>query len=205
MKNSQIFITLIALLLFGSINIKANVKSGNGISADAKFAYSLRPIKGSDKFVLAFNNLTRNKVSIRIYDESDKLVFSEKQSETQELRKSYDLSNLTNGTYTVKIASGEYQFTEEIEIGKYWDELDFDTVIVPDHEYKNKLRVGFANAKGEVSIEIEDEQGNTVHFETFKDAQNANQLFNMEFLLPGIYQVTVTCGEEKVTEAYIVE
>ena len=205
MKTQRILAVVFALVFAATMNVRANVKGGSGISSDSKFAYSLHSVKGSDKIVLSFDNLAKEKVSIKIYDKNQELVFSERQYDAKEMRKLYDLSGLAKGVYTVTIESGSNTFSEEIEIGKDWNELDFETVIAPDATNAHKLRVGFANAKTDVTVEIKDAAGNLIHSETFTDAQNANQLFNMDGLTSGVYSITVSANGNSQTENYIVK
>lgn len=205
MKNVQTFTLVLVLLFISTLSSKATNKSGTGVSSDAKFAYSLRTAKGTDKFILAFDNFTQDKVKIKIFDSENHLVFSEVQTETESARKSYDLSELTAGKYSVKIESGVYSFTEQIEIGKNAHKLDFDIIITPDIYHEQKLRVGFANAKADVKVEIQDETGTIVHSEIFTEVDNATQLFNMEFLQPGIYSITVSSNGKSMVEAFVVQ
>ena len=158
----------------------------------------------TDKFVLSFDNLLREKVSIKIYNAANKLVFQEVQYNSGELRKKYDLSSLKDGFYTMKIESEKFSFTEEFEIGKDWNTSSFEATIAPDALNGNKLRVGFANAKSDVTVEITDVAGNIIHSETFSN-QFGNQLFNMNDLRPGQYTVTVYSDGNSFTDTYIVE
>ncbi|MGB0521336.1 MAG: T9SS type A sorting domain-containing protein [Flammeovirgaceae bacterium] len=202
MRKQLTFIFALTLLLGNLLQANAHYKTGKGVSADAKFAYSLRAEKGSEKFVLSFDNLTNHAVKIKIYNVDHQLVFSETQKHTQAMRKRYDLSNLAIGTYTVKVESGSYEFSETIEIGQATKTEGFDVVIVPDAHHDRKLRVGFAHATADVTVEIEDDLGNLVHSEVFREVENANQLFNMEFLTPGTYVVTVSSNGQKVIETF---
>ena len=204
MKTQQILAVVFSLLVATASFTSVQAKGGSGGSADAQFAYSVRAEKGTNKIVLSFDNLSKKKVSIKIYDESSRLVLKETQHDTQELRKRYDLSKLGKGTYTVKIASGSDVFTEEIEVGKA-NELDFETVVAPDALQNNKLRVGFANATSAVSVVITNSAGNEVYTESFSNVQTANYLFNMEKLRKGVYQVKITTNGKQFTEEYIVD
>ena len=203
MKTQQILSIVFALLFVTTISVRANVKGGSGISSDAKFAYSLRAVKGTNKFVLSFDNLSKEKVSIKIYDAANTLVFSETQHDVEESRERYDLSALGEGSYTVKIESGDYSFTEEIRIGQAND-MSFESTIAPDSNDTQKLRVGFANAKGSVRVVIKDASGNVVHSETFNH-ENGNQLFNMEELSAGVYSITVENSNSSHTDTYEVK
>ncbi|MGB0522032.1 MAG: T9SS type A sorting domain-containing protein [Flammeovirgaceae bacterium] len=204
MKNQRIFATAFVLSFLLAFQSMATVKGGGGKSADAKFAYSLRTVQNTDKIVLAFDNLLKKKVTISIYNAANQLVFKETQDATLELRKGYDLSNLKDGKYTVKIESDNFSFKEEVEIGKDWNPFGFEAVIARDPIQDNKLRIGFSNATGDVLIEIADVRGNVVHSEYY-DAQYGNQLFNMAKLGKGEYNVSVFNGSESVTEKFIVE
>lgn len=202
MKNQRILALVFVLALATSFTTNVFAKGG-GVSADAKFAYSLRTEKGTDKIVLSFDNLSKRKVNIKIYDEENKLVLKETQNDVKEMRKRYDLSKLAKGTYTVKIESESFAFSEEIEIGKAMNELDFETVIAPEAD-GNKVRVGFANAVGQVVVAIQNEAGKVVHTE-YLDAQTANYLFNMDKLSSGTYTVAVTNNGNTYTENYTVK
>ena len=204
MKTQRILAAVFVLATLFTFQTMANVKGGGGKSADAKFAYSLRPVQNTDKIVLSFDNLMKEKVTIKIYDAANQLVFKEVQQATGTLRQSYDLSNLKDGNYTVKIESAKFSFTEEIEIGKDWNDLDFEAVIAADPNNSNKLRIGFANASTDVKVEIKDAAGNTVHSETFKN-QYGNEIFDMEDLQSGEYTITVYSDGNSFSETYIVE
>lgn len=204
MKTQRILAATFVMIFMVSFQSIANAIGGGGKSADAKFAYSLRSVKNTDKIVLSFDNLSKQKVTISIYDAANKLVFKETQYSTPTLRKGYDLSSLEDGKYTVKIESDNFSFKEEVEIGKDWNDLAFDAVIAPDPVSSNKLRIGFANAKGDVTVEIKDIRGNIVHTAEFS-SQYGNELFNMKKLNRGEYTVTVYSGDQVFSDTYIVE
>lgn len=205
MKSLQLF-TLITLLSISHFIATAGNNTGTTrLSADAKFAYSLRTDKSSDKLILAFENQSQHIVRIKIHDLESRLVFSEVQKATPSLRKQYDLSKLTQGTYNITIESGPYVFKEQIEIGHKRKALDFDIVIAPDPHNQHKLRVGFANAKADVIVEISDENGHPVHQERFFEVENATQLLNMEFLTPGVYSIKVTSNGRSQVDVYVVD
>lgn len=204
MKTQRILATVFVLATLFSFQAMANVKGGGGKSADAKFAYSLRPVQNTDKIVLSFDNLMREKVTIKIYDAANQLVFKEVQQATATLRQTYDLSSLKDGNYTMKIESEKFSFTEEIEIGKNWNTLAFEATIAADSNDSNKLRIGFANAKDKVKVEIKNAAGNTVHTARYND-QYGNEIFNLNHLKAGEYTVTVYSNGDSFSETYIVE
>lgn len=205
MKTRQILGVVFSLVVATLFYTNVQASRGSGASADAKFAYSLRTEKGTNKIVLSFDNLTKQKVSIKIYDQANQLVLRETQYDTQELRKRYDLSQLGEGTYTIKIESGSDTFTEEIEVGQTVNALDFETVIAPDALQANKLRIGFANAQATVNVVITDALGNEVYTESYSGEENGNYLFNMDKLTKGVYTVVVTSHDKTFTNQYVVK
>lgn len=203
MKNQRILAAVFVLVTMFSFSAMANLKGG-GKSADAKFAYSLRAEQNTDKVVLSFDNFLKQNVTIKIYDAANTLVFKEVQYGTEALRKRYDLSELKDGTYTIKIESEKFTFKEDVVVGKNWNTSNFEAVIAPDPYSSDKLRIGFANAKSDVIVEIADAYGNVVHSEVF-DNQFSSQLFNMKNLRPGEYTISVSSGSQTITETYIAE
>lgn len=201
MKTQRILALAFALFMAFSFNTATHAKGGSGISSDAKFAYSVRAEKGSNKIVLSFDNANNKKVAIKIYNEAKQLVLKETQHTETALRKRYDLSNVGKGTYTVKIETGTEVFTEKIEIGTTTD-LAFESVIA---NHQDKLRVGFANAKGDVVVVITDAAGRVVYNETLAAASHANYAFNLEKLQQGTYQIAVSNQDTTFTENYTVK
>lgn len=204
MKTQRILATVFVLATLFTFQAMAHVKGGGGKSPDAKFAYSLRPVQNTDKVVLYFENTTKERVTIKLYDADNQLVFKDVQKGTAELRKSYDLSNLENGSYTLTIESESFSFTENVEVGNAWNSSDFESTIAADANDNNKLRIGFANALSDVTVHIQDANGRTIHTEKFS-SQYGNELFNMKDLPAGEYTITVASHDIDFSETYIVK
>lgn len=205
MKNLRLIPALL-MLLFVSIQARANDKSEDLIKPEAAFAYSVHAIKDANKFALAFKNRTDAKVMVEIFNQEGKLVFKEVQSK-EEMYKLYDLSQVGAGEYKVVIKSGDFRVEERVAVGMKpnAENLAFETLISPDVANEDKMRLAFSNATSDVNIQIADAGGKRIYNNTVSAATHYNQRFDMSHLAPGIYMITIKSGGNQVVKSYAVK
>jgi len=188
----------VALLFVCLFSIQSAI-AGVGVDPATKFAYNVRVLKGTQKVKLAFQNEAKQKVVIKIYDETHNLVFSEIQKDTEKMSKSYDLSALGNGNYTIKIESGDFIVEEKLVVNNKREEVEslpVEVVVAPYQFKENSFVLSYSNA-GEKTVYLtikDDVTGNKVYSTALNGFHNYNQLFVLNQLPKGKYTVVASTG-----------
>lgn len=198
MRTLRVVLTVLILFV-----IWGTALAGGGVDPTTKFAYHIQAIKGTDKFRLAFENESKQKVSIRIMNEAGDIVFSEIQKEANKMNKTYDLSSLGKGKYLVKIRSGKFQVEEELMIGKI-EEVAFIGKITNYSQKKNTFRVAFKASDEEVKLKITDQTGNVVYERSITGYHNYHALYNVNDLSVGNYKITLSTQDQTIKQTYTV-
>jgi len=199
MKTLKVVFTVLALFMASKAAL-----AGGGVDPTTKFAYQVHAIKGTEKFRLAFENKSKQRVSIKILDANGSLVFSEIQRDASKMNKNYDLSQIGKGKYVVVIRSGKFEVKEELTIGDV-EVPNFEAVIAAYAAKKNTVRVLFKNPSNEVYMIVRDRAGNLVYENTIEGYQNYHALYNLNELAKGDYSITLRSNNQSITKDYEVK
>jgi len=201
-KISSIFI-LSFFVLSSFANNGDNPGDKNKITESSKIEYGIYPIVNTNKIRVAYQKSGSEKVAIKIYDAKKNLLFSDIQKNSTYLKRNYNLDRIGEGTYFVKIISGDFEIDQKVIVGRE-QESKFSAYLSPDL-INNKVRIAFQHAKEPVRISVLDKDGSKLYDKTLFDKQNFSSLFNLSSLKSGNYIIRIA-SEDKLTEnSYVVK
>lgn len=153
---------------------------------------------GEQKVRLNLTNLKNERPQLSIIDAEENILYSESIRKTVAFTKAYDFSTLENGTYTIKLELDDrIVYQEAIVEGKTLTLANFEATAKPIFKvFKNAFDVyisGIVNA--DVSIEIMDDAGETVHEKFDESVNGVYRQYVMKNLPSGEYLVKVTIDE----------
>ena len=112
MKKRNVMALAIILASFGSVNAKVN---NTILTEDPTSKITIKQMQ-SLKFKVVVNEVTDTFASLKIVDANGNEIFSDKMDVTHLKTKLYDLSNLTDGTYTFIVKAGNIIETQKVFI-----------------------------------------------------------------------------------------
>ena len=173
--------------------------AGGGIDPATKFAYNVHTVKGTEKIRLAFENTSESDVTIKIFDQNNKLVFSEVQKHKKSMSKNYDLSQLGKGTYRIELISGGYKAEEKLVVGAQEEQNYPFSLVVAPYKTQNSFVVSYSNAANSVYVNVYNEKGEEVYQNALSGYHFYNQVYTLNDLPKGKYEVIVSGngGEQK--------
>lgn len=155
-------------------------------------------MEGSQIFNLIYKGENSEKVDIRIYDESKRLVFSESIKKYDAFSRPYNLSNLPEGIYTVvvKDANGTINKSVENYTSRSSESVNFGLIRfneVAQDKYKlTIINNGVANAE----VKIYDKTGDLLYVKNEKLTGNFALLYNLSLVNAKTVKVKLN-GAEK--------
>lgn len=157
-------------------------------------------MEGAQIFNLIYKGENSEKVDIRIYDESKRLVFSESIKKYDAFSRPYNLSNLPEGIYTVvvKDANGTINKSVENYTSRSGSSENVNFNLVRFHEVaqdKYKLTIinkGVTNAE----VKIYDKTGDLLYVKNEKLTGNFALLYNLSLVNAKTVKVKLN-GAEK--------
>ncbi|MBT30958.1 MAG: hypothetical protein CMO01_14965 [Thalassobius sp.] len=172
----------------------------NKIEESAKIEYSIYPIINSNKVRVAYQKTGNEKVTIKIFDAKKNLLFSDVQKNVTSLKRNYNLENIGDGTYYIKIISGDFETDQKIHVGRSEKNL-FSAYLSPEL-IKNKVRIAFQHAQDPVRVSVLNEKGSKLYDKTITDTQNFSSLFNLSSLDSGKYTINISSNGKVTSNTY---
>jgi len=158
-------------------------------------------VKSGSTFKLSYKREALSTVKVSIYNENNKLVFTETIRKISSFVRPYNFSGLPEGAYTIEIADGDSKVIESINYQK--DHPTTFAILTPVKGEATKYVLSMANAgKEAVTVNIYNEDGTLQYSES--------EIVNGEFAkvydlkkVKGKFSVEVVGAEGKVkTLAY---
>ena len=203
-KTGSLFaLAMVFLFAFGKANAKFN--KNNLVKEEGKLTYHIQPLQADKSFILSLQNDLDKPVKISIYNSRNKLVFTQVEKSAT-IRKKFNLKQMGLDDYTIKLEAGDIKYEEAVKLknNQLSFELPFDIIVAPDQHSTNKINMGFANAKESVVFTIFNESGDLVYENTYTGQHAMSQVFNLEKLPVGHYDIVVRSGTHKETITYTV-
>ena len=183
-------------------NTGDNPGDKNKIEETANIEYSIYPIINSNKIRVAYQKSGNEKVAIKIYDAKKNLLFSDIQKNTTYLKRNYNFDNIGEGTYYVKIVSGDFEIDQKVMVGAS-SKSQFSAYLSPQL-VNNKVRIAFQHADNPVLISVVNKDGSKLYDKTLFDTQNFSSLFNLSSLDKGEYLIRISSENESVEKTYVI-
>ncbi|MCU0451339.1 MAG: hypothetical protein MUC97_16115 [Bernardetiaceae bacterium] len=169
-----------------------------------KFAYGAYAIKDQLKLRLAFENQTGQAVSVKIYDENERLVYRDQLNRrVTALKRNYDLSELGKGQYRMDIQCGDFTASNPLSVGVRQLTGNYSAYL--SAQLKNgKMQVAFQNAATDVYVTLVDDNG-AIHYSEHLNEANFARRYDLSRLRAGTYTMMVTCGNRTVEQTYVLK
>jgi hypothetical protein len=166
-----------------------------------KFAYSVYSIKDKTKFRLAFENQDAQQVVVRIFDNRNRLVHTDRLKRKTALKRDYNLSEVGKGQYRMDIRCGEFTASNTLYVGMQPVAGKFDAYL--SHSLKQgKMQIAFQNATEDVYVTLTDANGVIHYSEHLVDSPNFARRYDLSRLRPGEYTMSVTMGDKTMEQTY---
>jgi hypothetical protein len=185
--------------------IGAGWASAQGIStseteANRSKADGIQVIKGIDaRYKLIYPIKKTEHVRIEIYDKKSQLLFSERVENRDGFMKSYDFSNLPDGTYKIKISSRSNLVTKNIY--HRYPQHDIDFYVEKNPEEKSFRLVVKGVKKNPVYVDFLNTDYSTLFEDIVEVGKSFSRVYKFEEELPGNLMIRVSTGEKSVIKA----
>lgn len=192
MKKQLLFVLAITATLF------TNTLSAH-VSDLATTNVQFSAVKKS--LIVNLGNTEKEMVSVVIEDEKGNILMSEKVNQASNFIKSYNMSQLENGAYTMTVTKTTVRTIQPFNITKEGiviTALEKKEKFIPVVMLKdNKLDVNvLLNNYGKITVNIYDNVGRKVKQDKLTDTLNFHKRYNIVQLPDGLYVVEVTAGDE---------
>lgn len=175
----------------------------NKVVALDKFAYSLYAVSDKSKMRLAFENLSQEDVVVKIYNNDNALIHSERHRKTEGLKRDYIMSEIGNGSYRMDIKCGDFVASRQVSIGMTANAGPF--VAHVSHVVKDgKIQVAYQNGQEGVYIALTNQNGAVLYTERTEAQSNFARRYDLSRLQPGEYTMTVICGSKTIEQTYVI-
>ena len=187
-KNIQQLLCFSLVLLFSTV----------GLANDRGLLLDTENIVKPDKVLLDLSELNGDKATCTIYDNEGIIVFSEEIIPAQKMIKSYDLDQLSTGSY--RFVLNDQTQTLEYNISKTTSgvEVSEKAKITFKPFVKSTKRESYLHllALGKnVNINLLDRKGNLIYQETFENQKTISKKFNLQNTPRGEYTLKVRVGD----------
>lgn len=174
------------------------------VKALEKFAYSAYVPQGQKKIRMAFENGTGEAISVRIYDQRNRLVYSEKLKNIQQMRRDYVFADeLAGGVYRVDLRAGEFTGSSTLGVGMVSGKK-FSAYVSPKIT-DGLIKVAYEGNSEGVYLSITDQNGAVIYSERTGTQSNFTRCYNLSKLPKGKYKLLVLHGNESIEQTYEVK
>lgn len=109
-------LSVLVLAFFASINVFANDKTVDPITATASIDVSSVIVERDDKVYVVFENPELQAIRIEVRDGLDRLIYRETLKDKAEIKKAFDFTKAYQGTYYVTVNDGVNTYFKAVEI-----------------------------------------------------------------------------------------
>ena len=153
--------------------------------------------KNANSIMLDLQNLASPNTSIRILDQYNEEQYREELDVTSSNLRSYDVTQLENGTYTLEIEDAQQLILQPFELTTkklILNETDQVVIYKPSLVQKgNSLDLTLLQLqKGTTSLMLIDIKGNILHRDTIVHSGSISKSYDLRNLNRGNYQVVIT-------------
>lgn len=174
------------------------------VKALDKFAYSAYVPQGQKKIRMAFENSTGEAISVRIYDQKNQLVYSEKLNNIDKMRRDYIFADeLAKGVYRVDLRAGEFTGSSTLGVGMVSGKK-FSAYVSPKIT-DGLIKVAYEGNNEGVYLSITDKNGAVIYSERTGNQSNFTRRYDLSKLPKGKYTLQVLHGEENIEQTYEVQ
>jgi Domain of unknown function (DUF3244) len=206
MKKMNVIIALVAFFAVSLTNLMA---SNNNPFQPSNV--SITALAGKKSFELSLNDLnTQQSTTISIEDATTGTVlFKESVLGKSNYTRRYHLDVLSNGDYNVVIADAQTVTVQGIELMN-----DAITIKVADRKVAfapsvsvsgNKVALFLMQTEKEATISIENENGEVIYKDTFKNVASLNKVFDLTRVGAGTYTMHIQTPVARFNETIVIK
>jgi hypothetical protein len=156
---------------------------------------------------LNLGNVGSNAISVKIVNEAQEAILTEKVKNKPNFLKKYDVTTMPSGHYTMIITKENSRVTQPFIVQKgvlSLSETDKKVKYFPAFYFKNdNMDVNvFLGYYGTITVNVLDEEGNKVFSQKHDNVEVLHRRYNMSQLACGTYKVEVFAGDE--TFSYLI-
>ena len=193
--------TLALIFVFTTVSSFANP---NGEKDTEKLSYSINAIPNSNKIVLGVKKEDPGKLAVKIYDDEGNLLYTDKFSDTQGMRRTYDLSETGPGDYTVKIIAGKVYEIKRVTVGQETSENRFKAYFTSKFR-DNKIKVSYYHAAQPAQVTVFDNSGKAIFRNVISEKEDFSSFINLSKLQKGDYLVRVDSDGKGIEKSVTVK
>lgn len=193
-------ITMAVLLtVISTAWVKAQEVSTSEMEASKEIPESIQVVPEFDaRYKLVYPVKKTEQVRIRIYDDENRLLLSEKVENHKGFMKSYDFSNLSDGMYTINIQSPSGVISKEVYHRYQKDDIDFSVERNPDNE---SFRLVVSGVRKEpVFVDIMDENRERIYEDTVDVGKSFSRTYRFKGRVPENVLFRVSSANSSVTK-----
>jgi hypothetical protein len=150
------------------------------------------------RYKLVYPVKKTEQVRIRIYDDENRLLLSEKVENHEGFMKSYDFSNLSDGMYTINIQSPSGIISKEVYHKYQKNDIDFS--VERDPENKSFRLVVSGVQKETVYIDIMDEKSVKIYEDTVEVGKSFSRTYRFKGKVPENVLFRVSSANSSLTK-----
>jgi len=179
--------------------VKAQEVSTSEMEASKEIPESIQVVPEFDaRYKLVYPVKKTEQVRIRIYDDENRLLLSEKVENHKGFMKSYDFSNLSDGMYTINIQSPSGVISKEVYHRYQKDDIDFSVERNPDNE---SFRLVVSGVRKEpVFVDIMDENRERIYEDTVDVGKSFSRTYRFKGRVPENVLFRVSSANSSVTK-----
>jgi flagellar hook assembly protein FlgD len=117
LKSQKLMIMKTITTFLFALLLTASAAFGNGKENEKASQIEMFQVENG-QFRLIYALEEAGKVKIAFYDESGRLVDTDRVKNEEGFLRKYDMTHLPNGTYSMKISSTSGEYTKDFQIGK---------------------------------------------------------------------------------------
>ncbi len=203
MKTSQLFATIaIAAASFTQTTLANPISNTNPIKNPIEATSAKVRVSVVNKsIVLNLGNVTKETITVKIVDAQGDVIYKETVAKVPNFRKTYNLANLDDGSYSLVVTKTTVKTTQPFAIDgaaiALSDAMQEDK-FVPVFGFENdKLSVNYLmQTAGKVSVKIYDNEGKSVLTNNYDSMLALHKRFDTAGLTSGAYFVEVVTADE---------
>ncbi len=150
------------------------------------------------RYKLVYPVKKTEQVRIRIYDDENHLLLSEKVENHKGFMKSYDFSNLSDGMYTINIQSPSGVISKEVYHRFQSNDIDFSVERNPDNE---SFRLVVSGVRKEpVFVDIMDDNRVRIYEDTIEVGKSFSRTYRFKGRVPQNVLFRVSSANSSITK-----
>lgn len=161
----------VLLIVFSTARAHASLDSAS-LAAYCK----VMPVETEKQYRLVYQSPATQNVEIQLLDSKQNVIYNEKLVQVTGFVKNYDLANVPVGTYTFKVVSADFSYSELVQVA----DKELRNIFIAEAKDGKVAMVGKNDSGSELSLHIYDEEGNSLYKERISSDQEVSKVYDMK-------------------------